>query len=227
MNVNAFRRKRFLPTFQKDFKVRAVEREQFAYLCSSVVPKVFRDARILPLDIHDQPSRIREFTQAVSIDPVVHESPAPLRLHEASGAQNLKMVRNRWLPDLKMLHDVAHANRIAVRRQQIQNPYPRWIGERFEPPGILPRSPAADLRSCLCPAAAAIHVRTTCLSRHRVRCLQHRPTLRLLHSSINVNESITGLGPCDIAISTFSQTAPSGATTEQLHKSEPRSRRLV
>ena len=81
------------------------------------------------------------------------------------------MVRNRRLPDRKMLHDVAHAHRTVVRRQQIQNPNPRRISQRLEPPCILSRPPAAELRPCVGPAALPAAIRTICRA---IRLLRHR-----------------------------------------------------
>jgi len=82
------------------------------------------------------------------------------------------MVRNRRLPDREMLHDIAHAHRSAIRRQQIQNPNPRRISQGLEPSRILSRPPTAKLRPCICPAALPAAILTICraivLLRHRI-----------------------------------------------------------
>ena len=82
------------------------------------------------------------------------------------------MVRNRRLPDRKMLHDVAHAHSAAIRRQQIQNPNPRRISQRLKPSRVLPRPPPAELRPRIRPAALPAAIRTICraicLLRHRI-----------------------------------------------------------
>ena len=85
------------------------------------------------------------------------------------------MVRNRRLPDRKMLHDVAHAHSAAIRRQQIQNPNPRRISQRLKPSRILSRASTAEFRACVSPAALPAAIRTIC----RAICLLRQRIGRL------------------------------------------------
>ena len=85
-------------------------------------------ANVTFLDVHDQPRRERKLTQAIPVHAVIPVSTVSLRQDKPSRAQNLQMMRDSWLPDRKMVHDVAYAHGIAVGSQQIQNSDARGIG---------------------------------------------------------------------------------------------------
>src|ERR1700722_10378426 len=110
------------------------------------VPQPYDRAIPSNLYVHDQACRVREFSQAFQVHAVIHKCAAALCQYEARRAQDLQMMRNRRLPNRKMLHDVAYANRIAIRREQIQNPDPRGISQRLEPSGIGSRAHRSQFR---------------------------------------------------------------------------------
>ncbi len=140
------------------------------------------------LHIHDRARGLRKLGQTIPIHAIIHKRAASLGNHEPNSAQHLQMVRDRGLPDRKMLHDVADAHRRAARRQQIQNPYARRIGQRLEPSRILARNRALQLRR-RGHAAARRHAaspRPLLRASHCVLALLRHANI-VYHSSINVD----------------------------------------
>jgi len=93
------------------------------------------------------------------------------------------MVRYGRLPHRKVLHNVAHAHRRAVRRQQIQNPYPRRVRQRLEPSRVFPRPLPPQFRRSRGPA-------TNILASARFPPLCRLPRHRPSHSPVASLECI-------------------------------------
>ena len=93
------------------------------------------------------------------------------------------MVRYGRLPHRKVLHNVAHAHRRAVRRQQIQNPYPRRVRQRLEPSRVFPRPLPPQFRRSRRPA-------TNILASARFPPLCRLPRHRPSHSPVASLECI-------------------------------------
>lgn len=57
---------------------------------------------------------MRKFSQALAVDAAIHKRSTPFDQNELAGAQNLQTMRYRRVPDGKMFHDVANADRLIV-----------------------------------------------------------------------------------------------------------------
>jgi hypothetical protein len=92
------------------------------------------------LYVQDEVRGVRKFSQTLAVHAVIHKRSPPFRQNEPATAQNFQVMRYRGLPDRKMFNNVANADWLIVRRQQVEYPNTDRISKRFETTGVLLRT---------------------------------------------------------------------------------------
>jgi hypothetical protein len=95
--------------------------------------------------VEDHARGVRKFRQALAVYPVIHEGSATLGKNKPRVAKNLQMMRYRRLPNWKVLHDLADADRFVIVGQQVENANTHRVGKGVEAAGVLLRARLGDL----------------------------------------------------------------------------------
>lgn len=85
------------------------------------------------LGVEDAAGRVGEPGKTGLVDLVVHEGATPLGDNEAHVAQHLEVMGDGGLPQRKVRHDVADADRFMALGQQVQDADPGGVRQRLEP----------------------------------------------------------------------------------------------
>ena len=113
----------------------------------------FYASELFSLYVHDQACGLGEFSNALAVYAVIHECSPPFRQNEPASAQNFQVMRYRGLSDRKMFNNVANADWLIVRRQQVEYTNTDWISKRLETTGVILRTSLRKL--------GRLHIRAT------------------------------------------------------------------
>jgi hypothetical protein len=97
-------------------------------------------SELFSLYVHDQACCLRESSNALAVHSVIHKCSPPFHQNEPASAQNFQVMRYGRLPDRKMFNDVANADWLIVRCQQVEYTNTDRIPKRFETTGVLLRT---------------------------------------------------------------------------------------